>query len=178
MMKKLFFAVAIIFSVSAANAQSKIGYVNYEDLVTSMPEYQSAIKDLQDMQSSLEKQGQELNDEAQKKIDQFNKDSATYSESMKEIKRDELIKLIQRVQNYESEAKEKIDAASQQKLGPVEQKAMTAIKDYATKNKFNYIMRSTNLLYGSDEGDITKDLKKQMGIKETPVKSTEAPKRP
>jgi outer membrane protein len=177
-MKKLCFAVVILFAAFTTQAQSKIGSVNYEELVTSMPEYQSAIKELQELQSSLEKQGQELGDEAETKIAQFNKDSATYSESMKEIKRDELIKLIQRVQNYENEAKEKIDAASQQKLGPVEQKAMTAIKDFATKNKYNYIIRSTNLLYGAEEGDITKELKKQMGIKETPAKATDAPKKP
>ena len=87
-MKKLCFAVVILFAAFTTQAQSKIGSVNYEELVTSMPEYQSAIKELQELQSSLEKQGQELGDEAETKIAQFNKDSATYSESMKEIKRD------------------------------------------------------------------------------------------
>ena len=165
-MKKLFLAAAVAMSVMGASAQNKIGYINQDELISVMPEYQTAMKEMQDLQESLDKQGQELSDEAEQKRDVFLKDSGTYTANMKEIKREELIKLIQRVQNYSTEAQEKIKAAGQQKMVPIQQKAAEVIRTIAKEKGYAYIMDQNAVLYGPPGDDILPMVKQKLGIKD------------
>jgi outer membrane protein len=169
-MKKMFVVAALAltgFGASAQNkAEIKIGYINTDELIAIMPEYQTAMKEMQDLQESLDKQGQELNDEAEQKRDQFLKDSATYTPTMKEIKREELIKLIQRVQNYSNEAQEKIKQIGQQKMTPIQQKAVETIRTVSKEKNYTYILDNNAVLVGPPGDDILPIVKAKLGIKE------------
>ncbi len=81
-----------------------------------MPETQKANKELQEYQESLAKQDEDLEKEANDKSAQFIKDSATLNASMKEIKREEIIKLIQRVQGYNQRSSGKSKAGCTAKI--------------------------------------------------------------
>ena len=169
-MKKMFVVAALALTGFGASAQNKtevkIGYINTDELIAVMPEYQTAMKEMQDLQESLDKQGQELNDEAEQKRDQFLKDSATYTPTMKEIKREELIKLIQRVQNYSTEAQEKIKQAGQQKMTPIQQKAVETIRTISKEKGYAYILDNNAVLVGPPGDDILPIVKAKLGIKE------------
>lgn len=169
-MKKMFVVAALALTGFGASAQNKteikIGYINTDELIAIMPEYQTAMKEMQDLQESLDKQGQELNDEAEQKRDQFLKDSATYTPTMKEIKREELIKLIQRVQNYSNEAQEKIKQTGQQKMTPIQQKAVETIRAVSKEKGYTYILDNNAVLVGPPGDDILPMVKAKLGIKE------------
>jgi outer membrane protein len=169
-MKKMFVVAALALTGFGASAQNKpeikIGYINTDELIAIMPEYQTAMKEMQDLQESLDKQGQELNDEAEQKRDQFLKDSATYTPTMKEIKREELIKLIQRVQNYSNEAQEKIKQTGQQKMTPIQQKAVETIRTVSKEKGYTYILDNNAVLVGPPGDDILPIVKAKLGIKE------------
>ncbi len=170
-MKKLVFAAIISLSLLGSNAQAqqKLGHINMEDLIGAMPEYQTAMKEMQELQASLEKQGQELNDEAEQKQEQFLKDSSTYSAAMKEIKREELLKLIQRLNNYSNEAQDKIKQVNQQKMAPIYQKAIESLKAVAKEGNYAYVMDSNSLLVSPPSEDLLALVKKKMGIKDAPA---------
>ena len=78
------------FGLLSASAQTKIGYINTDELMGVMPEAAKINEDLNAYQLALQQQGQTLQIEADKKRDQYFKDSVTLSASMKEIRRDEL----------------------------------------------------------------------------------------
>ena len=107
------------FSALSASAQTKIGYINTDVLISLMPEAAKVDSQLREYQQSLQLQGQALQIDADKKRDEYFKDSATLSASMKEIRRDELVKLFTRLQNYDQEAQEKASRYAQDKIGPV-----------------------------------------------------------
>jgi len=169
-MKKMFVVAALALTGFGASAQNKteikIGYINTDELIAVMPEYQTAMKEMQDLQESLDKQGQELNDEAEQKRDQFLKDSSTYTPTMKEIKREELIKLIQRVQNYSNEAQEKIKQIGQQKMTPIQQKAVETIRTVSKEKGYTHILDYNAVLVGPPGDDILPMVKTKLGIKE------------
>ena len=171
-MKKMFVVAALALTGFGASAQNKtefkIGYINTSELMVIMPEYQTAMKEIQDLQESLEKQGQELSDEAEQKRDQFLRDSSTYTPTMKEIKREELLKLFQRVQNYSNEAQEKIKQIGQQKMAPIEQKAFEMIRAVSKEKNYTYILENSNnmVLVGPTGDDILPFVKAKLGIKE------------
>ena len=93
--------------IMSASAQTKIGYINTDDLMAIMPEAAKINTDLNEYQTTLQQQGLALQKEADAKRDQYFKDSSTFSNSKKEIVRDELVKLYTRLQNYDQEAQEK-----------------------------------------------------------------------
>jgi len=171
-MKKMFVVAALALTGFGASAQNKtevkIGYINTSELMVIMPEYQTALKEIQDLQESLEKQNQELKDEAIQKRDQFFKDSSTYSLTMKEIKGEELVKLFDRVNNYSNEAQEKIKQFGQQKMAPIEQKAFEMIRTVSKEKNYTYILENSNntILVGPPGDDILPIVKAKLGIKE------------
>lgn len=168
-MKKLIVAGVMALSFLAAGAQNKIGYVNTDEVIAAMPETDKANKELQEYQESLGKQYDDLQKEANDRSEQFIKDSATMSASMKEIKREEIIKLIQRVNNFQQEAQEKTKQVAQQKFAPIQQKAMDAIKAVAKKNGYAYILDINSVIVGPPGDDVAGLVKKELGIKETPA---------
>ncbi len=171
-MKKLIVAGVMALSFLGASAQTKIGYVNTDEVIAAMPETEKANKEIQEYQESLAKQYDDLQKEANEKSEQFVKDSATMSPSMKEIKREEIIKLIQRVNNFNTEAQEKTKQVAQQKFAPIQQKAMDAIKSVAKKSNYAYVLDINSIIVAPPADDIIALVKKELGIKETPAATT------
>jgi outer membrane protein len=167
-MKKLIVAGVMALGFLSASAQTKIGYINTEEVMAAMPETQKASKELQELQETLGKQYEELEKESNERTAQFVKDSATYNPTMKEIKREEVIKLIQRVQNFNSEAQERAKKAQQEKFAPIQQKALDAIKSAAKKNGYAYVLDITAILVAPPADDILPLVKKELGIVDAP----------
>ena len=154
--------------IFSASAQNKIGYINTDELISLMPEAAKVNTELNEYQASLQQQGQILQIEADKKRDQYFKDSVTLSASMKEIRRDELVKLYQRLQNYDSEAQEKATQYAQTKIGPIKEKAMDAIKAVAKEKGYAYVIDNSSnaLIVMPTADDLLPFVKTKLGIKD------------
>ncbi len=165
-MKKLLVAAAIILGTYSASAQSKIGYINSDELMGDMPEAAKADAELKQFQTDLGKQGQDLMNDLNTKDSLFVKDSTSYSPSIKEIKRNELIKLYQRVQGWQNEAQELYQAEAQKKILPIRNKAMDAIKTVAKENGYGYVFDNAqgSLLIAPPGDDLLPLVKKKLGI--------------
>ena len=176
-MKKLIVGAVMALGIFTASAQNKIGYINTDQLISLMPEAAKVDADLKDYQASLQQQGQSLQIEADAKRDQYFKDSSGLSASMKEIRRDELVKLYTRLQGYEQEAQDKANQYAQQKIGPIREKALAAIKTVETEKGYSYVIdESTNVLLVSPPGDdLLPFVKTKLGIKD-PVQAPAATK--
>jgi outer membrane protein len=167
-MKNLIVASLMVLGFLSTSAQNKIGYINTEELISVMPEAEKANAELQEYQESLAKQGQEKGQEADTKAMQFVKDSATLSGSMKEIKRNEIIKLYQEVENWQQIAQQQYNQKAQQKTAPIRSKAQEAIVAVAKENGYTYILDINSLIYGPPGDDIIALVKKKLGIKDPP----------
>ena len=169
-MKKLIAGAVMALGIFSASAQSKIGYISTDELIALMPEAAKVNTELNEYQTSLMQQGQTLQAEADKKREQYYKDSITLTASMKEIRRDELVKLYTRLQNYDQEAQEKASQYAQTKVAPIREKAMEAIKAVAKEKGYGYVIdNSSNLLLVMPPGDDLLPLvKTKLGIKDPP----------
>lgn len=105
-MKKLLVLATMTLSVLSISAQNKIGYISTDELIGVMPEAEKADAELKEYQASLAQQGQDMMKELNDKDSLFVKDSAKLSPSMKEIKKNELVSLYQRVQNWNQQAQD------------------------------------------------------------------------
>ena len=154
----------------SASAQVKIGYINTDELMSIMPEAEKINSDLNEYQTTLQQQGVTLQKEFETKRDQYYKDSATFSNSKKEIVRDELVKLITRLQNYDQEMQEKAQQYAQTKIAPLKVKALDAIKAVAKERGYTYVIdeSSSSLLVMPPGDDLLPAVKTKLGIKDPP----------
>ena len=169
-MKKLLLGAVMALGIMNASAQTKIGYINTDELMSVMPEAAKIQTDLAEYQNSLQQQGVALQKEAQTKTDQYYIDSLKLSPSMKEIRRNELIKLYGRIQNYDQEAQEDAQRYAQTKVAPVRTKALDAIKAVAKERGYTFVIddASTILLVMPPGDNLLPMVKTKLGIKDTP----------
>lgn len=167
-MKK--FLVAGLFAIASftVSAQQKIGYISTDELIGVMPETDKADAELKEYQASLAQQGQDLMADLQAKDSAFVIDSVKLSNSMKEIKRQELIALYQRVQNWNQQAQEMYQAKAQQLIAPIRDKALETVKVVAKENGYAYVLESQAVIVGPPGDDVLPLIKKKLGIKDTP----------
>ena len=167
-MKKLLFVAGMALSMFTATAQNKMGYINTDELISTMPEAAKAQAELQEFQASLGQMYQEKSIELNRKDSAFIKDSTKLSASMKEIKRKELIELYQVVQNYQQTSQEEYQAKANEKIAPIREKALNAISAVAKENGYAYVFNEDNLLVKPAGDNILQLVKNKLGIKDVP----------
>jgi outer membrane protein len=168
-MKKLILVGAMAMGLFSASAQNKIGYINTDEIIGVMPEAEKLDNELREYQSSLAQQGQDMMKELNDKDSLFVRDSAKLSASMKEIKKNELLSLYQRVQNWNQQAQEMYQAEAQKKITPLRNKALEAIRNVAKENGYSYILDINAVIVGPPGDDVLNLVKKKLGIKEQPA---------
>src|SRR5688500_4151402 len=98
-MKKFLSLVTLVFVFvafsSSVSAQTKIGYISTQDLISVMPETQKADSNLRQFNTALYNSAREKEESLNNAIEKFNKDSATYTAAVKEVKRADLQKAYQ-----------------------------------------------------------------------------------
>lgn len=171
MRKFLPLAIMLIFALglnSFGQASLKLGHINKQELIISMPEYDSAL-------AAVDRSAKQLQDVLEQMQVEFNKKYEDYMKSAKEMtdlirssKETELQEMNQRIQSFQSKAEEDIQAQRSKLLKPVLDKVTNAINDVAKENKFTYIFDTTPgspiVFQSADSQDIMGLVKKKMGI--------------
>jgi len=177
-MKKFIVAGVMALGIFNASAQTKIGYINTDELIGVMPEATKADAELKEFQASLGQMYQEMVADFSAKDSAFSKDSAKWNPSMKEIKRNELVALYQKVQGWQQQGQEMYQAEAQKKIQPLRDKAFEAIKNVAKENGYLYILDNNAVLVGPPGDDILPLVKKKLGITAPAPKTTTPVKKP
>ena len=175
-MKKLLLAGIMALGIFSLSAQNKIGYISTDELIGVMPEASKADAELKEYQASLAQRGQELMKELGEKDSLFVRDSLKLTPSMKDIRRNELIALYQQVRGWDNQAQEMYQQRAQEKIAPLRNKALDAIKTVAKENGYAYILDVNSVIVAPPGDDIINLVKRKLGIKETAPAQSPAPK--
>ena len=171
-MKKLakFVAVvALIIGCSfASQAQNpvKIGYIDFNTLLAAMPGIDSVKIKLQNYQKTLTDQMDAMKAEFENKYLDYQSQSASMSDLIKQTKEKELSDLQGRIDAFQQKASQDLQAKQQELVAPFIEKAKVAVKDVAKENKFTYILNAIEdvVIYKDDADDVMALVKKKLGI--------------
>ncbi len=170
-MKKLIvLIVAIIgFTVNNATAQSKFGYVNTSEILVLMPELKRVQTVLDSFQVTLTDEYNIMLKEYEKLLadrDKLVKEGA--SQSMIDYKDDEIMQKQQLIQKFQGLIEQQLIEKQNLLMKPLIDKVQTAINDVAKEKQLNYVFDLSQqvILYKDPADDITKDIRKKMGIPE------------
>ncbi|MBP5476899.1 MAG: OmpH family outer membrane protein [Paludibacteraceae bacterium] len=163
-MKKLILMLALALPV-VANAQ-KFGYVNTQELFALMPEVKTAQARIDSLSSQYETMFANMQEEYKKKLADYEKNSTTMTEAMKQIQEEELYGMQQRIQTAYQTAQQDLQTKQQEFLVPIREKMMKAIKSVGEKNGYTYIFDSQAMVYTAPSADnLIEPVKKELGIR-------------
>ena len=163
-MKKLFIAMMLIAPM-ALSAQ-KFGHINTQELFTQMPEVAQIKLKMDTIQSQYENQLASMNEEIQRKAQDYQAQEATMPEAVKQLRQQELQEMQQRIQLFYQTAEQDIQKKQQELLTPVHERMAKAIKAVGEREGYTYIFDSAAMVHiGADALDVTPAVKKELGIK-------------
>ena len=164
----LLVAAAITFAAFSVQAQAlKFGHINSADLLQAMPEIKAADSSLAAYQKTLEDQNQSMLTDYQAKLDDYQKNQASMTDAVKEVKQQELTDLQNRIQQFQQGAQDKFADKKQEIYGPILKKAQDAIKDIAKQYNYAYVFDTSAgaVIYAQPSDDLMDMVKKKLGLK-------------
>lgn len=163
-MKKLIIALALVLPMMVS--AQKFGHVNTAELFQQMPEVMKVKAQMDTVQSQYETQLTMMQEELQKKYQEYQRDEATMMDGLKQIKQQELQEMQQRIQTFYTTAEQDIQKKQQELLAPVHEKLAKAIKAVGEREGYTYIFDSAAMVHiGDDATDLLPAVKQELGIK-------------
>ena len=165
-MKKLVLMLLMCVPFAAfAQTTPKFGHVNSQAIMESLPEFIKASGELEAQAKQYENDMKAMQDEIQRKGDEYEKNQSTMNATAKAEAEAALNQLMQKYQQAYQDNQQALQKAQQEKLQPIMTKIMTAIKNVGKNGGYVYIMDiSGGIPYISDtlSKDVTEEVKAEI----------------
>ena len=142
---KRFISIAVLITVIALAGQSamaqsfKFGHINSDELIQTMPEYDSATVKLEKYRKELVNALELMSVELNTKNEAYQKESKNLSDIVKQTKEQELIDMNKRIQDFQANAQTQLQNKQTEVFQPIYVKVDKAIKDVGKENGFFYV---------------------------------------
>jgi outer membrane protein len=165
-MKRLVIAIMMIAPLSL-NAQ-KFAHFNSADILPNMKEYVTATEEIQAMAKQYEEDIKLMQEELQKKGDEYQKEQANLLDNVRQRREQELQDLYQRLQQSYQDNQQALEKARQEKLGAINEKVMAAVKKIGEAGGYVYVVDlnigAIPFVNTQLSTDISDQIKKEVGI--------------
>jgi outer membrane protein len=174
-MKKLMkLALVAVLALSASTVfGQKFGRVDLAAIVPNMPEYKEAVTNLEAYGLDLQNQLEQIQVEFNTRLADYEKNMSTMTDSIRQLKEQELGQLQQRFQDFQQIAQQDMQRKEAEVMNPIYDKANEAVKKVAAAGNYAAIFNtagdqpaSAGLAYfdPAQLTDITPEVKKELGI--------------
>ncbi len=159
-MKKIIIALIAVLGVAVnANAQ-KFGHVDTQSIMQSLPEITKANGELQATAQQYENELKTMQEEIQRKADEFDKKKSTMNATDQQAAVQELQTLNNKLQETYQQNQQNIQKKQEELMGPIYQKIRTAIENVGKAGNYTYILEASSALYiGTGSTDVTAAVK-------------------
>lgn len=168
-MKKFFtvvlFASGLMMVAANVQAQTKIGYISSQEVIGIMPETRKADTALTEYRNALLASAQDKQTAFYAAYEKFAKDSATMSEAVKSVKKQELNKLSTELGGEEERIQNALQTRRDELIMPINKKAFEAIQAVAKETGYTYVFEKEALLVAPPGEDILPLVAKKLNIK-------------
>lgn len=161
----LFIGIAFASQVQSQTPQ-KVGHVNFNELLQSMPGIDSVRIALQEYQQTLTDQMDQMRVEFENKYLDYQSKSAGMSDIIKQNKEQELAQLQERIDAFQQQAQQELQNKQAAMLQPLINEAKQAVSDVAKELGYNYVLNSIEdvVLYSEPTDDLMPQVKAKLGI--------------
>lgn len=176
-MKKILLAILMAAPLTIM-AQSKFAHFNLAEILPNMKEYATAQTEIQTMEKQFADDLKLMQDEMQKKYEDYQKEAANLLENVRARREQELNDLSQRYQQSFQDSQTALQKATQEKMAMISEKVMTAVKKIGEAGGYVYVVDTStgaiSFVNNALSTDITAQLKKELGVTATATSTTPA----
>ena len=165
-MKKLstLLVIAIFFNIQL-NAQSKVGTVDVEYIISNMPELEQVRTDVTSYNDGLESQSKLKINTFQTLVDSYQQNESTYNEAIKKEKQSEIIALENDIKQFQQNSNKLIQLKQDELIQPLYQIIGDALNAVSKEEKFTQVFTiNNNIVYLDPKMDLTIKVMKKMGL--------------
>ena len=142
--RTLFIALALMIGATAfTNAQSKVAHIATQELVQSLPEYKSAMDQLDKLGKTYDAEIKDMLSEAQSTMQRYEAEANTKTDEENQKRATELQAAQKRIQDHSQQARQDLAKKEQDLLRPILEKVRTAIQKVARAKGYDYVLDST-----------------------------------
>lgn len=167
MFKKLFILIFAIAPLALIAQESKIAYINSQEIFGMMPELSSIETQLNTKQEQIKKNATALENEYNSKMEEFKKSEDDLTESILMDRQRQIQQIEERYQAFIQNSQKEVNDLQQKLLAPVQEKLQNAIKSVGEEKGYTYILdiASGSVAYFSTSAiDATPFVKTKLGI--------------
>lgn len=164
-MKKVIL-LALLMAPLSLLAQ-KFGHFDSSSIIQLMPEYTAAQTKIQQLTTQYENDLKRMQDELQKKSEEFERERANLLENVRQRRETELQDLYARIQQNYQDNQKSLQETSQMEMQAISEKMIKAIKAVGDEGGYVYIMdTSAGVPYISTtlSVDVTEQIKQKLGL--------------
>ncbi len=165
LLKSALIAACVLLMGSYAKAQSKIGYINFQNLVTGTKSFADIQTQINAYQKTYSDQLQGMQAELQKNGADYEAKRATMTDAVRTKTEGELQDLNKRIQDFTTTAQNQVQAKYSEITKPLIDKLKAAISQVAKENGYNYVIdtSATELLVSPEADDLMARVKTKLG---------------
>lgn len=160
-MKKALIAIVALMATVSVSAQ-KFGYVDTQAIMQSMPEITKANGEIQAVAQQYQNDLKAMQDELQRKAEDYDKAKATLAKADQEKREKELQDMYAKIQETSEQNQKEFQKQQQEKMMPIQQKIMTAIQNVGKAGQYTFIFEQGAALYNGGAKDVTADVKAEI----------------
>ena len=162
------FMIAIMMIAPLSLSAQKFAHFNSADIIPNMKEYVTATEEIQAMAKQYEDDMKLMQEELQKKGDEYQKEQANLLENVRQRREQELQDLYQRLQQSYQDNQQALEKARQEKLGAINDKVMAAVKKVGEAGGYIYVVDLNTgaipFVNSQLSTDVSDQIKKEVGI--------------
>ena len=164
--KYLFYTLAFLFSSYTVSAQTKVGTVNINIIVSQLPE-------LPQVKTGIENYEKQLQEELKVKLDNYTKEVeaaniafATMDDEARKKKQQDIFNLETDIQKFRQNAAELVQLKQEELMRPLFSKVGQAVSEIAKQEKYTQIftLDGNELAYIDPLYDLTLKVAEKLGI--------------
>ena len=165
--KHLLCTVAIVFFSFAASAQTKVGTVNINIIVSKLPEIAQVKTGIQEYEKQLQSDLKIKLDAYGKEVEEANKAFDSMTEDQKKKKQEEIFELEADIQKFRQNAAQLAQLRQEELMRPLYKKVGDAVAAIAKEEKFTQVftLDGNELAYVDPLFDLTIKTAKKLGLK-------------
>ncbi len=164
-MKTLFASFFLLFISATAVAQSKVGTIDSDYVLGSLPELDTVQASIKTYGAELDKQFQEMVGNYQEKVKTFQALTDTVSASDRKAKQDVLVGLEQDIQKFRQNSQQLIQIRQNELMRPLYTKVGTALEAVAKSKGYTQVLTmGSGVAYFDPKDDLTQAVADKLGI--------------
>ena len=160
-MKKLVLMLMLLAPMTMM--AQKFGKVNFQTIMQALPDVAKANGELEALQKQKDNELKAMQEEFQRKADEYQKGASTMNATAKQQKGTELQGLQQKIQQAYQDGQQELQKKSNELMQPIVAKVRAAIDAVGKAGNYTYIFEEGAAIYtGSNVVDVTKEVQSKI----------------